>query len=620
MKLKVALALAFFINLANAQENYLFKIVENDKVGYINSKGKVIIEPKYHSGYDFSDGVAAVRENGLYGFIDTSGNYILEPKYDGATHFHNGYSYVFVNGEPQIINKKGESDINPVFSGLTFISRLKAIVITKSKKQGVIDLESHKLIADTIYSDINNFNNGVAVCRTLENTYTVIDTLGKVIVKAGKYKTIHKFSDGIAVVDDNRGSVGAINTIGELLFLKNIAPAYIDDDSSFYYDQSGFNNGYASVTIPEEDHHYRHCYIDSKGNLHLKDSLLRGVSRFSNNRAFIEKDNQHILIDNNFKTIDTLKYDFIINDSFHNGYAVVGIFDNYGLANYGVIDTTGRFVVKPEYEDVDKTGIIGNYIFPYEDNDYDDYWSDRYGIVNLQGKMILQPVMQWFDRNGFNNGLLRALINDRLTYIDEEGNIVWQEKKYVSKELLPYNIDYMNRGYFRAYSKNIKSNGWAESDNLPQKIESQNFKKNTIQIVINTSETTPYQEKYKGYTVYLANTTRKEIEFSAQDSRLYITIQAIDNKGVWKDIEYTPSSWCGNSYHKVTLGSNEYWQFVMPKYEGGTTTKLRAKLYVNKGKNEKIVYSNEIEGSINPGQFFNKLQYVPSNMMTPYND
>ncbi len=619
MKLKVALALAFFINLANAQEKHLFKIVENDKIGYINSKGKVVIEPKYHNGYDFSDGVAAVRENGLYGFIDTSGNYILQPKYDAATHFYNGHSYVFIDGEPQIINKKGENDIHPAFSGLKFISRTKEIVITKSKKQGVIDLESYKLIADTIYSDINDFNNGVAVCKTLENIYTVIDTLGKVIVKAGKYKTIHKFSDGIAVVDDDKGNVGAINTKGELLFLKNIAPAYIDDYSDFYNDQSGFNNSYATVTIPEENHNYRHCYIDTRGNLHLKDSLLSGVSRFSNYRAFIEKDNKHILIDDNFKAIDILKYDFVINDSFHNGYAVVGIFDNYGLANYGIIDTTGRFVVKPKYENIDDIGIIDNYIFPYEDNGYDDYWSDRYGIVNLQGKMILQPVMQWFDRNGFNNGLLRALVNDRLTYIDEEGNIVWQEKKYSSKELLPYNIDYMNRGYFKAYSKNIKSNGWAESDNLPQKIGNQKFKKNTIQIVINTSETIPFQEKYKGYAVYLANTTHKEIEFNAQDSMLYIIIQAKDSKGNWKDIEYIPSSWCGNSYHKVTLESNEYWKFTMPKYEGSISTKIRAKLYINRGKDEKIIYSNEIEGSVNPGQFFNKLQYVPSNMMDPYN-
>jgi hypothetical protein len=45
---------------------------------------------------------------------------------------------------------------------------------------------------------------------------------------------------------------------------------------------------------------------------------------------------------------------------------------------------------------------------------------------------------------------------------------------------------------------------------------------------------------------------------------------------------------------------------IIPKYHGVIKTKLRAKLlYKNQGK-EKIIYSNEFDGNINPAQFWHQ--------------
>jgi hypothetical protein len=99
-------------------------------------------------------------------------------------------------------------------------------------------------------------------------------------------------------------------------------------------------------------------------------------------------------------------------------------------------------------------------------------------------------------------------------------------------------------------------------------------------------------------------------------------IQALDKQGQWNDIEYLPSSWCGNSYHHVKLAPGSYWSFVMPVYEGEIKTKLRAELDHIGDDREcgKTIYSNEIEGSINPAQFWNKTTYYPNGLMDPYND
>jgi hypothetical protein len=60
---------------------------------------------------------------------------------------------------------------------------------------------------------------------------------------------------------------------------------------------------------------------------------------------------------------------------------------------------------------------------------------------------------------------------------------------------------------------------------------------------------------------------------------------------VWRDIEYLPGSSCGKSYHTLYLASGEYWEFV-----------------------------NEIEGSVNGGQFWRRLDYYSVGSMNPYTD
>ena len=139
--------------------------------------------------------------------------------------------------------------------------------------------------------------------------------------------------------------------------------------------------------------------------------------------------------------------------------------------------------------------------------------------------------------------------------------------------------------------------------------------------------------------VYVVNATSDTIHFNAQDSRLYMKMQASDRKGAWRDIEYLPSSWCGNSYHSVDLPVNHYWTFVAPIYEGSFSTKLRIELtYVDpsdkldvnergrfldhayRDKRELKVYSNEFEGTINPAQFWRWPGYHATGIMDPYNE
>lgn len=624
--------------LSYGQTQHLFKITQNDKVGYINEKGKIVISPIFLSGNDFSEGLAAVRLNGMYGFINESGTFVIKPDYDFATNFVHGLTVVYKDGEPLFIDKTGNIALPKTYSGLYFIDAKKGIITTHSKKQGLIDVYTKQLLIDTVFSSISDFKNGVSIVyeyinptqKQKKKRVGVIDSTGNFIVPFGKYETIKPFIEGYASVEINDkrnkdGSTdGVIDTKGNLLFKRPYKEnSYVDGD---------FHDGYAKVSlykywIPEKkgifstsEKNYE-GFINLKGEIVFNDTNYRYVKDFSNGRAFIKENNKnYILIDKYFKRIGNKEFEDIPAETFKNGYAIVETSDGFGI-----IDTLGNFVTKSDYDEIDRAGIIDGYFFFSNESDEN---KTLFGIADLKGNIISKPIMQEFDRNGFVNGLIKAVIDDKLIYINKNGDIVWQQQDDNSTALKSLNIDFMNRGYFYAYStpKNTEadySGGWATSPNKPNIITDTKFPLNSLSITIDTTYIDTFANKYFGFNVFISNTSIDTVKLNAQDSRLYMKLQAENSKGEWKDIEYLPSSWCGNSYHKVELEPNAFWKFTIPKYNGEFQTKIRAELrYIDndKLKTEKVLYSNVINGSINPGQFWNKRTYYPNGLMDPYND
>jgi hypothetical protein len=77
----------------------LFPIEENDRWGYIDRLGKVVIAPGFAAAGEFSEGRAAVEIDGRWGFINTSGELVIEPKYSGTGEFSEGLARVQVGGD-----------------------------------------------------------------------------------------------------------------------------------------------------------------------------------------------------------------------------------------------------------------------------------------------------------------------------------------------------------------------------------------------------------------------------------------------------------------------------------------------------------------------------------------
>lgn len=613
----ILILLCLILKIGFLQAQSPIKIIQDGKVGYINQKGEMVIPPVFLNGYDFSNGLAAVRKDGLYGFIDKKGKWIIEPQYDYAYNFIKGLTIVYKNEKPIFINKKGEMILPPVYNSLFFIDNKRVVVSTTySRKRGILDIKSKKLVVDTTFNYISGFQNGVALVRKnhpfIENKvqYGVIDKQGKYIVPLNKYASIHYYSSGLAIVQlrDTSDIYGVIDTKGKFLFE---IPKEFDRYSANEHD---FYDGYLKIKLPE----LNDGYINSKGKIVPNDTVYEEVTDFRNGLAFVMKkdEDNYILIDKNFKRIGNEVFEEVQRDFFRNNYAIVRFNDVWGI-----IDRNGKYVVKPKYKEIDEIGVIANeYFFFIEEN---DEGNKKYGMVNLKGEEIIKPIMQDFDKEGFINGVLRVLIDDKITCINEKGEIIWQEKKNPLKPKKPLNIDFMHRGYFYA-SSSIRKRRYGWLGHTPQKISDNIFAQNTLSVVIDTAQVDTFKNDFIGYKVFVSNTTKDTIRFKAQDSRLYMKLQAQNKKGEWQDIEYLSPSFCGNSYHNVQLEPNAFWSFTMPKYEGVFKTKIRVELsYVDiaNPRESKIIYSNSINGSINMTQFWrNRRWYYSSSFTEPYND
>ena len=199
------------------------------------------------------------------------------------------------------------------------------------------------------------------------------------------------------------------------------------------------------------------------------------------------------------------------------------------------------------------------------------------------------------------------------------------QDKHAHGSLKELNVDFMMRGYFCAGSKiedKQAFGGFGTSENFPKAIDPKmSVTRDEVSLIAMPDEAAVFAGKYKGMKVVLVNATNETVGFPASDSRLYIVQEALDRQGAWKPIEYLPSSWCGNSYHTVFLGPNEYWEFAAARYTGKFKTRLRFRLDEQKSGREKItIYSNEFEGSVNSRQFTVQQGHTPTSIMDPYNN
>jgi hypothetical protein len=188
----------------------------------------------------------------------------------------------------------------------------------------------------------------------------------------------------------------------------------------------------------------------------------------------------------------------------------------------------------------------------------------------------------------------------------------------------PVLVDYKVRGYFYASAPIDEGlGGHATSKNAPM-MNTDDMHRTDLYAQVYLDEGKTLAKGQDAIRVVIVNGMSTPIKFEASDSRLYVVQEALGPDGTWKPIEYLPSSWCGNSYHTMTLPARSHWEFLAPRYGGTFATKLRVK--VSLGNEEdirltpRVFYSNEFDGRINLAQFTLEEGHTATNIMDPYSN
>lgn len=369
-----------FASFVGAQENQsrdLFKVKVNNKYGFIDKFGNIVIEPRFQGVYDFSDGLAKIYTNGEFNtaYIDETGEIVIEPKFDIGSNFSEGFAWVGFDPEKKPYK----------IGNLTLYSSQGTHSFNYNI--GFID-KTGKFITEPIFTFAGDFSEGLAFVRTKDNKFGFIDKSGKFAI-APKFDWADSFSEGLALVFVN-GKYGFIDKTGKFV----IKPQFTKAES--------FSEGLAVVKIGG---------AVREPNL---GSQIVTTTIADTNYAYIDK---------------TGKIIFKINageaNSFSEGFAR---FERFGKYGYGFIDKTGKIVFDTQIDAADdfSEGLAEVFIAGSEHS---------FGFIDKSGNVVIKTNYHLVDN--FKNGLAEIqelspnddIVNTKYGYIDKTGKVIWQPTK-----------------------------------------------------------------------------------------------------------------------------------------------------------------------------------------------
>lgn len=156
----------------------LMAVTKNDKVGYINTQGKLVVPAIYDSLIDPDDkydeswaksvsdeGLIVVAKNGKYGVIDTQNKTIVPFKYAEINNFSEGMASFRRGDKWGFLNSSGKEVIAPQYrlngSFAGYYGFNEGVVnVSKNDKWGAID-KTGKVVVPIVYDNIQPMSEGL---------------------------------------------------------------------------------------------------------------------------------------------------------------------------------------------------------------------------------------------------------------------------------------------------------------------------------------------------------------------------------------------------------------------------------------------------------------------------
>jgi WG containing repeat len=281
------------------------------------------------------------------------------------------------------INSHGEVIIPPSYSGCAHFFEGVAAVVDKEGKSGFIDSFGNVAISFR-FQGLARFYSGVCA---INGGY--ISHAGEWLIQP-QFLVASEFSEGLAFASTDGENFGFIDRAGKFVILPEFRPC------------GSFREGLASVCIDE-----RWGYVDSAGVLRIP-AVFEGqrATGFSNGMAGVRMDGRWGFIDREGRFVVRPEYDDL--RPFVEGRACV-----QSNGKWGFIDADGRQTVECRFDELSR---LDRGMAPARAD-------GKAGFVSDQGSWLIEPK---FDRcYGFFGDLAVVRHGKTYSYIRRDGAIVW---------------------------------------------------------------------------------------------------------------------------------------------------------------------------------------------------
>jgi len=448
----------------------LFRSKEN-RWGYVDSIGNVLIKPRFKYARPFSDGLAMVVDSsGFCSFINQKGIIVFKTKFTekqqiGLGDFHEGRCW-FKGTKGWFwgcFDKRGSEVIEPRFyhkiTGaylpkpaesyilpMDFINGVASIRVLDANQKPVftiIDRQGNQKIDPGVFAIIGPFDkNGLAIYSTdSKEKKGLLDLDGKVLCPP-RYKAIQAFEKGFAKVISNQGNWGLINLAGEEIVKpvyqeigivsEGLIPVKTKGRGWTFVDETGkmiISGPFNSVTAFQSGM----SFVNRKEKNFLIDELGNEISISNGTPLFFSEEILGIVKDENKKRRDR-EY-FYADDSGNNilgrnfkeinpfqlGVAKVRILsvevpgEKKKKQLLGAINKRGVMIVPPKFRNLhlqpDGNIVINPQRF--------------HGLVTLSGKTLLEPIYDLITYYP-KDEIFRAEQGEKIGYFElEENQVKW---------------------------------------------------------------------------------------------------------------------------------------------------------------------------------------------------
>jgi hypothetical protein len=374
-----------------------------------------------------------IRQNDRYGFIDETGTVVIKPIYDLIGEIRFGACVMVKEEKFGLISLNGDELLPPQYASLGIIGENR-ICISETQQFALAGFNG-KLLTKFAYGGVFDFSEGMVLAyKGLKFGY--LDEEGKEKIPF-EYDFAESFENGYAMVKQAR-KTGLLNKSG--IFEK--APSY-----DFYY---VYENCYViniGGTVYDDHVTGGKFGILSKNNIELTKPEFDFIGYFQQGEAVVMKDGLYGRIDE--------KGQLIVPINSKEPVRAVEKFQKVIKANkVGLTAIDGNEIIPSEYEDLmfypesdlcwaKQNGLYGiltlenNFIVPpsfklktiypiRKEEVHIEMPSGKHGLLAIpSGKWILPPE---YDSIGVFKGSLVELEKDgRMSYANREGRIVWME-------------------------------------------------------------------------------------------------------------------------------------------------------------------------------------------------